>query len=168
MTGFAQKFGAMNEADFEFAKEALRAVQDSGIANVPTELADIASQVAPEYIAKQREELGAKRAGGLGKDFKGIDDSLIGDFEKSTLAEVRAQVDKVKADVRVQINLDAEQLAEGTAKAIVEKLGAYFKSIDVKVQQVKTRIGSTSKSPPTLRGERCASGSTITTSAPTR
>ena len=53
------------------------------------------------------------------------------------IGEVMRSVDKVKADIRVDINLDVQQTAEATAKAVVEKMAEYFKSIDVKVQQIK-------------------------------
>lgn len=136
MAGFSQKLGSMNEVDFEYAKEMLKTVQQEGIENLPAEYADAASQVAPEYIAKQREALGAKRAGGLAKEFKGIDDSQIGDFETTTLQEVREKVDKVKADIRVNIDLDAKQLANETANI----LGPIISDIKVVVERQQKEI----------------------------
>lgn len=112
MAGYAQKLGAMNQADFEYAKQIAQVVNEGDLKDLPQEFADVAAQVAPEMVAKKRERLGAERAGEVAQQFPGIDDSVISDFRKSTLEEVRAQVDKVRADIKVEINLDAKAMAE--------------------------------------------------------
>lgn len=137
MAAFAQKLGAMNEGDFEMAKAALEAVKESGIENVPQELADMAAQAAPEFIAKQREALGEKRAQDLGENFGGIDDSLIQDFRQNSLKEIREKVDKVAVDVRVQFDLDAEQTAELMVKQIAPILGEFGKALDIKISKLR-------------------------------
>lgn len=141
MAGYAQKLGSMNEADFEMAKEALKAVKENGLENLPAEIADQAAQIAPEFIAKQREALGGKRARDFaGGDGKGIDDSLVDAFGKETLAQVRANVDKVKADVRVTLDLDPVL----TAEAIVDKLGPVLgdlkKALDVRLDMIERKV----------------------------
>lgn len=122
MAGLAQKLGSMNQADYQMTKQALQQVKESGIENVPQEIADMAAQAAPEFIAKQREKLGEQRAKETAGENKGIDDSTLGAFENETLAEVRGKVDKIKADVRIQIDLDDQAMA----KAAVDQLGPLF------------------------------------------
>lgn len=143
MAGFAQKLGSMNEGDFEMAKAALEALKESGIENLPAEMADMAAQVAPEFVAKEREKLGEKRAkeiagpGGVGQ---GLDDSLLASFEKETIAQVRAQVDKVRADVRVSVDIDAKTTAEEILKGLAPIMGAFGKALDVRVQKLEEKL----------------------------
>jgi hypothetical protein len=123
MTGLAGKLGSMGIGDFEMAKAMLQTVRETGVENLPPEMVDMAAQVAPEFIAKQREKLGEQRAKEVAGENRGIDDSILAEFEKSTLGEVRAKVDQVKADVRVMIDLDAQELA----KAVVDTLNPLFR-----------------------------------------
>jgi serine/threonine-protein kinase len=86
---------------------------------VPKEL----DYIVLKALAKQREKLGEQRAKEVAGENRGIDDSILAEFEKSTLGEVRAKVDQVKADVRVMIDLDAQELA----KAVVDTLNPLFR-----------------------------------------
>jgi hypothetical protein len=129
MAGMATKLGSMNQADFEMSKAMLQNVKENGIENMPAEMVDMAATVAPEFIAKQREALGEKRAKEVAGENKGIDDSTLAEFEKSTLGEVRAQVDKVKADVRIMIDLDVQQLAQEVVNTINPLFKMFFDSI---------------------------------------
>ena len=129
MAGMASKLGSMNQADFEMSKAMLQQVKENGVENLPAEMVDMAATVAPEFIAKQREALGEKRAREVAGENKGIDDSTLAEFEKGTLGEVRAQVDKVKADVRVMIDLDVQQLAQEIVNTINPLFKMFFDSI---------------------------------------
>lgn len=140
MTGFAQKLGAMNEYEFEFAKEMLKEVKASGVENMPAELVDIAGQVAPEFIAKEREKLGEKRAAGLGKEIPGIDDSLVNEFQKDTLESVRMAVDKVRADIRVEIQFDAEQTANALTAQLAPLLTEFAEQQDMKIKLIRAEM----------------------------
>lgn len=143
MAGFAKQLGAMNEGDFELAKANLdmlrEAEKDGTLRDLPSEVGDAAARIAPEYVAKQREKVGAERAKELGQDYKGIDDSLIQDFTKETLAQVRAQVDKVRADVRVEIDLDAAATAEAIATQIKPVMAEYAAALRLQVTLTKEK-----------------------------
>lgn len=140
MAQFAQKLGGMNQGDFEMSKAALEAVKEGGIEDIPAEMADMAAKLAPDYIAKQREALGEKRAKELGVQFGNIDDPTIRDFKDGSLKTIRDKVDKQQMEVRVAIDLDAEK----TAGVILEKLGPILgelkRAVDVRVDRLKDQI----------------------------
>lgn len=141
MAGTAQRLGSMGRGEFELRKEALRQVKAAGgLENVPPELAALAGEIAPEYIAKQREQLGGLRGKEVAKEFRGLDDSTVKDFENATLKEVRAQVDGVKADVRIQIDLDAQQVADDIFKRTRDVFGELIKAIEAQVKTIKNGV----------------------------
>jgi len=137
MAGLAQTVGKMTQADYEMSKEALRVVREQGIENTPVEIADQAGQIAGDYIAKEREKLGARRLEGDKEQFKGVDDATLGAFEKATLAEVRANVDKVKADVRVKIDLDAKAVANDVVQGLVSVLKEFRDAVKAEVELMR-------------------------------
>lgn len=140
MASTAQRLGAMNEGDREMAKAALDAVRESGIENVPAELADMAAKVAPEFIAKQREALGEKEAKAIAIERPDLDDSTIQDFKDTSLKEIRKKVDEKQMEVRVQIDLDAEKTAQMILEKVAPILGELKKAIDVRIEKLRDSI----------------------------
>jgi len=137
MSSMAERVGAMHESEFEQAKEAVREIRAGGLTSVTPDRANLAATIAPELVAKERQKLGAERYAGFAAEQKGADDSNIEDFNKATLKEVRAQVDKIKADVRVQVNLDPQHVAESITAKLSKVMTDFKVALDVKVQALE-------------------------------
>lgn len=131
MRGMAQSAGAMSQGEFTASANALKMYQDNG-GNAPPEIEAMVARLAPDLVRKNQENRGGERYEQL-KSLLGEDrfKSAFGDDfgAGNSLKEIMAKVDKVKADIRVDINLDttttAKQLAD-LLKPTLENLKVSF------------------------------------------
>jgi hypothetical protein len=136
-SGTAQHFGGLNVGERMAGLNALKLLSERGIGNLPPELQSMAAQIAPEYVATQREKFGEsalknEAMGLLGSDrFREI---FGNDFDNS-LSQQRADIDKIQADVRVNIQLDEEALAKNIAEALGPVLSQLVKQTQAAVEQ---------------------------------
>lgn len=147
MAGIQQAAGSMSRGNFAAAQRAVAQVQRRGIGNVSAQTAALASQLAPEYINRQREQLGGERMQAMrgrlgGAAFREVygDDFSPG----NTLADTRRQQQRVQADVRVAIEVDERALARESMAAIdpvFRRLIDLF-SIEVRRIESETRAGA--------------------------
>lgn len=143
MAGAARSVGGMTDAEFEMAKAvtAQVAANPEQIRNLPPELRGQVGKIAPEFLAKEEERIGAERLGGAARgELKGVDDSVLQDFRNRTLQEVRARVDSMRADIRIQIDLNEEAMANRIAKILEGVFGRLKVIIDAKVIEMEKKI----------------------------
>ena len=143
MAAIQQAAGSMSRGEFAGSVRALRQVQDRGIGNVSAATAARAAQIAPDYIGREREALGGQRIdaarGMLGADRFGR--AFGDDFTPGrTLADTRQQIDRVTADVRVNIQINEQRMAEDLAKAIEPTLARLFEAFEVRVRNIEAEI----------------------------
>ena len=143
MAAMQQAAGGMSRGEFAGAVRAARQVADRGIANVSAATAGRAAAFAPEFIAREREALGGQRydaaRGMLGAERFGR--MFGGDFTPGrTLADTRQQIDRVTADVRVNIQMNEQRLAEDLAKAIEPTLARLFEAFEVRIRNIESEV----------------------------
>lgn len=138
MAGFARQLGKLSEGEFQAAQvyldEVLAAEKAGTLRDLPAHFFDAAAQIAPEYAQKQQEKVGAERGREQGKRYAGIDDSLVQDYTKGTLAQARLAVDAKRIDVRVEVDLDAVKTAEAIVERIKPVMAEYAAALKISVR----------------------------------
>lgn len=140
MASYAKNLGSMGIGDYERSKAMLGVVQEVGVENLPPGLVNEAAKIAPEFIEKQREKLGEKRAAEVGKQFGGIDDSVIQDFRQNSLKEIREKINKVELNVRLELQMQPAETAKALlaeVEPLLVKLNSAFK---LEIKNLEDRI----------------------------
>lgn len=140
-----QTIGSMSRAELARSAYALKHVQRFGIENVAPETAGDAARIAPEFIRKQREQLGAQRIQNDLKQFLTPEEYKSFDFNKDfegggTAAKTREEQAKVQANIDVNIQLDEEKLASQLAKNIDPVFEKLVKIMEISVKNAVDRI----------------------------
>jgi hypothetical protein len=145
MASMQQAAGSMSRGEFAGSARALKLVQERGINNVSARTASRAAQIAPEFLAKERERLGGERmgtlagAGMLGAE--GFGRAFGGDFQPGqTLAETRQKIGKVAAEVQVKIQMDERLLAESIVKSIEPVMRAFRDIFDLEIRRIESEM----------------------------
>lgn len=135
------RLGEMNVGQYEQSKQAALYIKEHGIENATPELIDAARQVAPGMIRKKAENFGEGRAKELAQ--LGIDDYERDYKDGNNLQNVRAQIDEVKADVRITMQINEKELAKQFSDLIAsnfrELITVMKATIEAEVKQ--QRIG---------------------------
>lgn len=139
-----RRLGSLMPGELAAGESIMDQIRKNGIQGASPQMIQIARQVAPGEIDKLLEQKGAPIAKRLAE--KGYED-YVHDYDggKRTLTDTRQQLDKVQADVRVQVDLDEKALASEIAKAIGPLIQA-IKELNVKTAEdelQKQRVGRT-------------------------
>lgn len=143
MAGIQQSLGSMSRGQFGASARAVEQVRRRGIANVSAQTAGLASQIAPEFVARQREALGGERAaqlrGRMGAEAFG---QVYGsDFGPgSTLADTRRNIDRVQAEVRVAVQVDERALASEIIKNLEPTFQRFIDNVNAQIRSMENDI----------------------------
>lgn len=143
MAALQQTVGTLSRGEFAGSLRALQMVQNRGIENVSAQTAQRAAQIAPEFLAAQREQLGGQRMelarGALGAE--GFRRVYGGDFAPGqALADTRRQIDRVQADIRVNIQIDERQTAQELARAIDPIFRRLIDVFQIEVRRIESEV----------------------------
>lgn len=143
MAGIQQSLGSMSRGQFGASARAVEQVRRRGIANVSAQTAGLASQIAPEFINRQREQLGGERAaqlrGRMGAEAFG---QVYGnDFSPgNTLADTRRNIDRVQAEVRVAVQVDERALASEIIKTLEPVFQRLIDNVNAQIRSMENDI----------------------------
>ncbi len=136
MSAAQTSIGAMNQGEFLNSANALRLVQQFGIENLPPEIQAQAARLAPGFVQARQETFGGQRINQisdlLGPGFAEIlkaDPGL-----ENRLAQSRQELNKVQADVRVNLNLDSEQVAKALAAVVSPMVAEVFRQMKLELE----------------------------------
>lgn len=143
MRGLSQAVGAMSLGERMAALNALKAYKDDG-SEIPQEIEGLVAKIAPDLVRKNQERRGEAFiqkdvAGALGA--KRFGEVYDGDFTAgNTLKDVMAKVDKAKADIRVQIDLDTQDVAEKLVKLLGPVIEGLIRKLEVELRSAERRV----------------------------
>ena len=129
LMGPAQRMAGLNSAV---------ALRDFGIENAPRELIDRARQFAPQMVNRMAERAGQRYAQEAAA--AGIDDYVTDYSDGRTLDQVRSQVDRVQADLRVSVDLNAGQLVEQVVRAMREWRDSFMQGVRVEMEGFRVQM----------------------------
>lgn len=134
-SAISQGIGAQSKGERMSNFNALKLLESRGIENLPPELQEMAARVAPEYVAKQREKFGEQALRNEGGFSSEQMTKFFGkDFDK-TLAERRENIDKLQADVRMNVQIDEDAFAKAVVEALGPVLGQLVKATTLSIEQ---------------------------------
>lgn len=126
-----RRLGAMGEGEYQLATAMMKEIKKSGLENATPEMVAWASRVAPNMVGDLQEKLGEKRA---------LEQAALGnlDFEEYAKGErldaTRQQINKLRADVQVKLDLDTESTAKDIAENLKPLLKEVFKIMAVEIK----------------------------------
>lgn len=127
--GAAQRMAGLNSA---------LALRDSGIENAPRELIDRARQFAPQMVARMAERAGQRYAQEAAA--AGIDDYVTDYSDGRTLDQVRSQVDRVQAELRVSVDLNSGQLTDQVIRALRDWRESFLSAVRVELEGFRVQM----------------------------
>ncbi len=126
MSSQQRRLGAMTAGEYERAKAAAMYIKEFGTAGATREILDQARLVAPEHLGNIEEKAGAGRAQEFAR--AGFDDYQS--TRGKILEEVRKQVDAIPANIKVQVQLNEEKLAQDIAKILMDAVKVLKADLD--------------------------------------
>lgn len=135
--------GSMMPSDRGMAINAAKNLRDKGIGGISKWEADIAGQLFPDFVNKEREKLGGQMMPGLreqlGADF--VNKATGGAFsDQNTLEGIRAAQDQKVTDIRIAVQMDEEAIAKKVASTLDESVKALIKALEVKFENTKKGV----------------------------
>lgn len=143
MAAIQQAAGGMTRGGFAASSRAVEQVRRRGVGNVSARTAELAGQLAPEFVARQREALGGQRMeamrGRMGAENFG---QVYGrDFAPgNTLADTRRNMDRVTADVRVAVQLDERAMANEIVRVLDPIFARLVANVEAQLRQSEADI----------------------------
>lgn len=129
MSQQAQRLGVMNKGSRMQGLAASRFIKQFGIGAATPDIIAAAQAFAPDYVRKQAEGFGERNP----EAQAGRREGFL--FDQGNLNEIRQQIDKVQANIRVDIGLDEEKLATKLAEVLKQTFFDFLKDIAAKMQK---------------------------------
>lgn len=132
----AQRIGRMTIMDRQRGSQAANMVLKHGIDKVSPQIVDTAERYAPGFIAK----LSQDRADSLPEVIKDKKSGILDDVD---FRQARAGQSKLRADIKVNVVLDEQALADKIVEALKKGFGDVIASVEnrQKADEIKRRAG---------------------------
>jgi len=131
----AATWGAASPIERSLGLSALRQVREHGERAGP-EAWSYAQRFAPEYAREQQVRIGEESP----ERMQAIREGFRPSYEATPLREQDRQIDNARADIRVNVNLDAREFSRHTLRAFREVYGEMIQSLQAQVNEVRRNM----------------------------